>query len=526
MNTPALPLALQEIASSTPEAVALVQADRHITYAELTQSINILAEFLRKNITPGAKVAMLMDNGIDYVIAVYAVWRAGGILVALNTALQAEEHVALLQHSEASVCILEKRNTRLLELLAETESPPFLITLFEDELVHASQNWRAIIQAHGFQTHSSADSLSEKIGSGFGYFLESSFEEKQAMVIYTSGTTGAPKGVVLTHANLAANIAAIREYLALRRDDVVMCVLPFFYSFGNSVLHSHLLSGSRIVLENSLMYPHRVLERMVEHGVTVFYGVPSTYYLLLARTQLREYALGALRLCAQAGGHMNPEKIALFREQVPHCDFVVMYGQTEASARITYLPAAMQHIKAGSVGIAIPGVSIRLFNEEGAECKADEQGEVCVRGPNVMQAYLKDKEQTTKAIRNGWLHTGDLGYMDKEGYLYLVGRNSEMIKTGAHRVSPLEIEELVARVDGVAEVAVAAEEDEILGSAIACYIVKHQINEDEAVLRKRIMQNCKARLPAYKLPKAIYYLDTLPKTASGKVIKRMLTART
>ncbi len=215
-----------------------------------------------------------------------------------------------------------------------------------------------------------------------------------------------------------------------------MCVLPFYYSYGNSILHTHLSCGASLVIENSFMYPHKVMERMVKEEITAFAGVPSTYYLLLARTKLANYDFSSLRYCTQAGGAMDVNRIQAFLELVPNVEFLVMYGQTEASARLSYLPPERMKEKPGSVGIPIPGVELTIRDANNDVLPSGKQGEVCARGANIMRGYWRDEEETDKVMKGGWLHTGDLGYVDKDGYYYLVGRNKEMIKTGAHRISP------------------------------------------------------------------------------------------
>ena len=210
--------------------------------------------------------------------------------------------------------------------------------------------------------------------------VDSKGEEALAAIIYTSGTTGHPKGVMLSHTNLYENTRSIIDYLGIGPDDRVMNILPFYYSYGNSVLHTHMAAGGSIVLEDSLLFPHLVLERMVMEKVTGFSGVPATYSLLLNRTKLSEYDLSSLRYMTQAGGAMAPVNIRRIREAIPHAAFFVMYGQTEASARLSYLPPEKLDTKTGSVGIAIPGVELGVFDQDGQPVAPGIVGEICARG--------------------------------------------------------------------------------------------------------------------------------------------------
>jgi acyl-CoA synthetase (AMP-forming)/AMP-acid ligase II len=338
--------------------------------------------------------------------------------------------------------------------------------------------------------------------------------EQAAAIIYTSGTTGAPKGVTLSHRNFGANVVSILDYLQLSDADRIVNVLPFYYSYGNSVLHTHLAAGGCVILENSLAYPHAVLQRMVDERATGFSGVPSTFALLLNRVKLEHYDLSALRYLTQAGGPMSPAHIRRLRQVLPHAKLFVMYGQTEATARITYLPPEKLDAKLGSVGIAIPGVEVQIRDECDREVAPDEAGEICVRGANVMQGYWNDPRESARVLIDGWLHTGDIARRDKDGYIFIVGRRSDMIKTGAHRVSPQEIEEVIAELDGVAEVAAVGVADEILGEVIKAVIVPRA---GCALDKRGVQAHCHARLALYKVPKHVEFVAELPKTASGKL---------
>jgi acyl-CoA synthetase (AMP-forming)/AMP-acid ligase II len=197
-----------------------------------------------------------------------------------------------------------------------------------------------------------------------------------------------------------------------------------------------------------------------------------------------------------------------------------MYGQTEASARLTYLPTARLGDKLGSVGLPIAGVELEIRGEGGRRLPASESGEVCVRGPNVMQGYYNDEEATAQVLRDGWLHTGDIGYLDADGFLFLQGRQSDIIKSGAHRICPTDIEEVISAMTEVAEVAVVGLPDAVLGEAIGAVIV---LRSGAALDPMAVQRHCSRHLPRYKVPKSVEFADRLPRTSSGKVQRYMLT---
>jgi acyl-CoA synthetase (AMP-forming)/AMP-acid ligase II len=334
-----------------------------------------------------------------------------------------------------------------------------------------------------------------------------------ATIMYTSGTTGNPKGVMLSHRNLRANADAIIHSLELTRQDHTLCVLPFYFSYGNSVLHSHLLCGARLTLEDNFAFPRLMLQRIQDEGISGFAGVPSTFALLLSRQRLEDFDLSRLRYVTQAGGPMPRPLLEELRKRLRAARVFVMYGQTEATARLTCLPPEDLDSKPGSVGVPVTGVEIDI-REETRSLPPGGVGEIFVRGPNVMLGYWNDAAASADVLRDGWLRTRDLGYMDQDGYLYLVGRATDMIKTGAFRVSPQEIEEVIAAIEGVEDAAGVAIPDEVLGQAVKAVVVPRP-GADLTVMA--VKAHCRANLASYKVPKAVEFATALPRTSSGKV---------
>ncbi|KPK56670.1 MAG: hypothetical protein AMS22_00390 [Thiotrichales bacterium SG8_50] len=497
---------LRQSVTRCAEAAALVHGDRQISYGELWTHVEAFAGFLEsEGIQPGDRVAMLMENSPEYVAAYYSILAAGGAAVALNTAVRAQDLSAWVTHCGARWLIADAGHPELPALLNQSPAPLRVITVgagLAGEPRADAVRWDDVPSQSG----------SRRIASPADSAL--------ATIIYTSGTTGHPKGVMLSHRNLAANVRSILDYLPIDATDRAMNVLPFYYSYGNSVLHTHLAAGATLLLENSMVFPHRVLQIMADQRATSFAGVPSTYALLLNRTRLGDYDLGALRYLTQAGGPMAPALMRRLREALPNARLFVMYGQTEATARLAYLPAERLEEKMGSAGTAIPGVTIEIRGETGEILPPDQVGEICATGDNLMLGYWHDPEATVRVLIDGWLHTGDMAYRDAEGFLYIQGRRSDMIKTGAHRVNPREIEEAIIELDWVADVAVVGVDDDILGQVIKAVIVPRP---GLAVDPMRVKAHCRERLATYKIPKFVEHANELPRTASGKV-KRYLLA--
>jgi len=475
-----------------PSKEAVVIGQVRSTYRDLVDQVFRASAVVADAITTGARVGLVMENSLEYVAACYGVWMAGGVVVGLNPALKGEELGRLLGHCGAECLVIDARHP----------------------------------EAGGMGTvlGGKAGVVKVSLGEGIPGPPESSGPRtlepaSLATIVYTSGTTGHPKGVMLTHGNLAANIDSILSSLPIQREDRAVSLLPFQYSYGASVLHTHLAVGATLVLERSFLYPHLVLEGMAREGVTSMAGVPSTFRLLIRRTELSAYDLSSLRYVTVAGGPLRPDDIGRFRMLVPRAEFFVMYGQTEASPRLSCYQVSDPDPKAGSAGQAIPGVELCIRDENGHNLPPGVEGEVCARGDNLMAGYWNDERETDQVLKGGWLYTGDLGYLDSDGFLFLRGRLREMIKSGAHRIAPSEIEEVILDVPGVRDAVVIGMADDLLGQVPMAWVIPHKADPG---LRKRILHHCQSRLARFKVPRDIEFRGEFPRTASGKVKRHLL----
>ena len=441
MNT--LLESLNQVAQQSPERVAIVDGDKTISYGDLAAEIHALGKTLAGRCPAGSTVTLVVENSIRYVVALFGCWWAGLIAVPTDAHSREREIAQVVSHAKPALIIASSRRKNAVAVAERFAIPIVDIERSPDD----RDNDRVSEPRH----------------------------HEDALIIYTSGTSGDPKGVVLTHANLVANTESIVEYLELTSDDSTLVVLPFHYSYGNSVLNTHLFVGGKIVIGPSMMYPQQVTDELRQQRVTGFSGVPTTMSLLVDRTDLAKDP-PPLKYITQAGGGMGRDLTMRLRNALDESTrLFVMYGQTEATARLTWLPPERLDEKLGSAGIPIPGVTLRIADRNGQHLGAGQVGEVLALGNNIMSRYWCNPEATSRTVVDGWLHTGDLGYLDADGYLFIKGRASEMIKTGAYRVSPKEIEEL-----------------------------------------------CRQSLSLHKVPRYIEWRKHLPKTASGKLQKHRL----
>lgn len=494
--------ALDSIGRSSPTVPALVWRESVWTYGDLLRAIATV----RNKLTPhdaGTRVALLVRNSPQYVALYYGTLAAGCVAVPLNSQERAAVLARQVEHSGATVLIGDPTHKEWVALCTSLDSSLEIISVTPDSAATAATLEREV-NASGAKTPFAA--------------VE---HDQLAAIFYTSGTTGRPKGVMLSHGNILSNAVAIINYLELSDSDRGLCVLPFHFSYGNSVLNSHLLSGARLLIEDNFAFPHVTLEHIQDGAVTGFAGVPSTFALLLGRCRLEDYNLQSLRYITQAGGAMPRPTTERLRAATPGVRIFVMYGQTEATARLTYLPPARLDDKCGSVGIPIDGVELEV-REQGKAQPPNAIGEIYARGPNVMLGYWNDTEATADVLADGWLKTGDLGHLDDDGYLYIDGRAVEMIKVGAFRVSPQEVEEAVSELAEVEDVAVTGVPDEMLGQAIMAVIVT---KPDSRLDSRAVKAHCHRRLAAYKIPKVVEFKPELPRTASGKVQRLKLAEK-
>jgi long-chain acyl-CoA synthetase len=510
---------LSDSATRFPQKDFLVWRDRRITYGSMSRKVDTLAAGLAdEGFVAGERVGLCMGNSPEYVLAYFGVMKAGGVVVPVSDQSTSRGLASILNNCQASMLFIDHVDLQiLLDVLPEIPSLRRVIVAVKGGVGEkgAVERVREVpTPPPGFRTLEQISTDSD------GKVVPCTTQEQDlAMICYTSGTTGSPKGVMLTHRNLVANADSIVEYLRLTSDDKMMVVLPFYYSYGNSLLTTHAKIGATLHIGRNFIYPNTVLEWMIREGVTGFAGVPSTFAILLNRSAIRKYSFPMLRYLTQAGGAMSPRSAEELQRILPKTDIFIMYGQTEASARLTYLDPVDLRRKAGSIGKPIPGVRITIRREDSTPCAPREVGEIVAEGDNLMKGYWGDPEGTARMLRSDGLHTGDLAWIDEEGYIYIVGRQSEIIKSGGHRIGAKEIEDAILELPAVHEAAVVGEEDEILGESITAYVVA---KEWSAIDPQAIQRWCRERLPVYMVPREVVFMDELPKTISGKIRKNEL----
>ena len=495
---------LENSAARFPDKVALIHENTRATYRQVNADADRLAAFLvGRGVEKGDRIVTLLENSVEYVVAFYGILKTGAVAVPLSTDLKPDGLNPLLAELEPAAIISSSRFERLLQA-SDLDVLNLNTLIIHNPTLNWGRHRIAIFAFKKTTNHKLQTTIPQVCPADLG------------SIIYTSGSTGKPKGVMLTHANIVANVNSICQYLQLTDSDIQMVVLPFFYVMGKSLLNTIVAAGGTLVINNKFAFPAAVINQMIEEKVTLFSGVPSTYAYLLHRSPFKKsrQQLNHLRMVTQAGGHMARSVKNALREVLPdYAQICVMYGATEASARLTWLDPDFFENKIDSIGRAIPGVTIKILDEQGVEVAQGAQGEVVASGPNIMQGYWRDPEATAKALDHHGYHTGDVGFKDADSFIFLEGRKDNLLKVGGHRINPQEIEDALLATQLAVEAAVIGLPDDLLGKRLAALIVPLNGESSPEAIKER----CAALLPKYKLPGEIRLVRSLPKNANGKI---------
>ena len=340
-------------------------------------------------------------------------------------------------------------------------------------------------------------------------------ESDLAALMATSGSTGVPRFVMVSHGNLLANTSAIIRSQNLAHDERAMLILPISYCFGASILHTHLSQGGSVVFDRRFMFPDKVLRALTQYECTTFAGVPTAYNILLRRSDIRQTSLPKLRRFLQAGGGLARERVDEMRELFPHVKFYVMYGQTEATARIACMDPDRWHEKEGSVGQPLDNVTVSVVDDNGKPVETNQVGQLVVKGPSICQGYLNDPDETRRVFIDGWLKTGDLARQDAEGFLWIEGRAGSFLKIRGTRVSLAEVEAKVASIPGIYECGACAVPHPEAGEALALFVVPDAPGQP-------LTSEIRHHLPAHWTLDSIRVVSELPKTPAGKIARAAL----
>lgn len=472
--------------------------ERDHGFNEVVEQAGRLAQAMKKRgVRKGDRVVLVAKNKPEWVISMLAALAAGAILVPVNPALTGSEIGYIVAHSEPAMIFAD---ADLVSMIGAVSGGSILVAFDGTE----AGGWESLLS----EGHAGMEWVDCE-------------PDDPAAIFYTSGTTGRPKGVLLSQRALLAITDVTCGNFSLRPGDstLISNSLSFIYPLMINCL-SCIRSGATAVLQDRF-HPEQVLRTIERERITLFMGVPTMFTMMLNWAQDNTVDVSSLRFCVSAGSSLPWNVVRRFKEHFG-VTLYDLWGQTEGTPITSYDPAREPEGRPDSCGRALPGCGVRIIDDNGWDMPAGEVGEVLLTGPNVMLGYYKNPQATAETLRDGWVYTGDLGKLDADGYLYIVGRKRDMIIRGGANVYPVEIEEALYAHPAILECAVIGVPDELYGEVIKACIVTRS---GEPVLAGELQQHCRARLAEYKIPNMFEFLEELPKGPTGKVLKRLLKTK-
>jgi len=515
---PSIPAMVRDAAQRFDAAEAVVDGDRRITFAALWERVRGAARALvAAGIEPGDRVAVWAPNSLEWIVAALGVTSAGGVLVPINTRFKGAEAAYVLGRSGARVLCTVRGflDTDYPALLADAgvDLPALEHTvLLTGDADATTVSWDELVARGDAVSETTLDARIDSIGP-----------DDPSDVVFTSGTTGNPKGVVMRHGQTLRAYLDWCDFADLRTGDRYLIANPFFHIFGYKAGCLACLMRGATIFPMPVFDAASALELVERERITVFPGPPTIYHSLLDHPDSKRRDISSLRVAVTGAADIPVELIRRVREELPFERILTGYGLTEAGTVTGSMPDDdFEHI-ATTVGVPWPGLEVRVVDDGGADVPVGEPGEVVVRGETVMREYLDDPEATAAAIdADGWLHTGDLGTFDADGYLRIVGRIKDMFIVGGFNAYPAEIENLLLRHPRIAQVAVIGVPDERLGEVAKAFVV---LDPGPPVDPTEIIEWARGEMANYKVPREVEILDALPVNATGKVVKDELRAR-
>jgi long-chain acyl-CoA synthetase len=493
---------VRDTARRVPDRTALIFHDQPITYAELDAEIErAAAGFAALGIKRGDRVALLVDNVPHFVYAYHGLLRAGAVMIPLNTMYTTEEVSYILADADARAVVVAEPFIGTVAGLRET------LPMLEHVVVA------------GTSAPIGAMTWEQMVGQGTGSPGISADDDALAVIAYTSGTTGKPKGAMLSHGNLLANLDQMSHVtlLAHGEDDVVLLALPLFHIYALNVILGLTLrvGGAAVLMERFDAVGS--LDAVERHSVTILFGAPPMFVAWLNTPGADRADLSRVRLAVSGAAPLPGAVLEDFRRRLG-ITIWEGYGLTETSPGVTS-NAMGEHAKPGSIGKPLPGVGVRIVDADGDDVEEGDPGEILVRGPNVFKGYWRQQEASDEAMRDGWFRTGDVGYADEEGYIFLVDRKKDLIIVSGFNVYPREVEDAIYRHPKVADVAVIGVPHPYTGETVKAFVV---LKPGERATEEELLDFSRKYLARFKSPGVIEFVSELPHLPTGKVLKRAL----
>ncbi|RJP65869.1 MAG: long-chain fatty acid--CoA ligase [Candidatus Abyssobacteria bacterium SURF_17] len=496
-----IPHLLEIRAKETPSKTFLYFGEQEISYKQLDELANRIANgLIALGIRKGDKVCLLMTNCAEYIYSFFGITKAGAVATPINSLLKGEEITYILNDSDAKALFIQSKFDELIQ-----------------KILPQCPKLKNIIVVDTDVSPAGRKSLNELLKAAASRPPVEVTAEDVAGIIYTSGTTGRPKGVELTHRNYLVDSQQVSAAAQMTPVDRFLCILPLFHVNAQVVTTlSPMYAGASMILLEGFS-PKTFLPALSHYKATAFSGVPTVYAILNNMPDAEKYDLSTLRFCICGAAPMPVEVFTTFEER--YKAFILEgYGLSEGTCASSINPLGGER-KIGSIGLPLKGQEMRIFDDAGKEMPPGKVGEIVVRGENVMKGYYKNPGATAETLKEGWLRTGDLGYVDEDGYFYIVGRKKEMIIRGGENIYPKEAEEVLYRHPAILEAAVVGIPDKIWGEEVMAFIIPR---EGASLTADEVIAYCKQHLADFKCPRKVAFAKEFPKTATGKIQKNRI----
>lgn len=501
-------------AENFPSKTAIITKSKEYSFSELKESAEKLANYLTfSGIKKGDRVAIYMNNSWQNIISIYGATLAGAVFLVINPQTKADKLSYILNDSGTKILITESGLKHELESALKVCQTVF-------ELILTGENIENIRLFELKQTVFEEIQNSPKLEVIPSKIIPTDL----AALIYTSGSTGFPKGVMMTHQSMVFTCWSLIEYLRLNETDRMILLSPLAFDYGLYQLLMAVTLGGSIIVEQSFIFQATIFKLIEKYKPTVFPGVPTIYAMLIAANKKSNLTFDCIQKVTNTAAALPDEFVPDLKKIFPNALIFKMYGLTECK-RVCYLEPELVDQKPGSVGKAIPGTEVFLLTLDGEPVPPNERGILHIRGPHVMLGYWHKDELSKEMLKPGNLPgerilcSNDWFRMDEEGFLYFQGRNDDIIKTRGEKVSPVEIENVIYKIDGVKEVAVLGIPDEIIGESIVAIVTTYVKNQ---LVEKDIQKECALKLENFMVPQKIYFIDEMPKSSNGKIDKKIL----
>lgn len=501
-------------AKNNPSKTAVIVKEQEYSFSQLKENAENLARYLiNAGIKKGDCIAVYMDNSWESIVSIYGITLSGGVFLVINPQTKADKLNYILNDCEAKILIsTNSLKFELARAVEETKNLRELIITGDLTSItkHPHYKWSAFESS--IQTHFEDVVFPNIIPNDL------------AALIYTSGSTGFPKGVMMTHQSMVFTSWSLIEYLRLSENDRIMLILPLAFDYGLYQLLMSITIGGTLIVEQSFIFTATIYKNIRKYKPTVFPGVPTVYAMMISANKENGLSFDCIEKITNTAALLPADFIPDLKKIFPNALIFKMYGLTECK-RVCYLEPELIDLKPDSVGKAIPGTEVFLLSPDGNPVPPEEPGILHIRGPHVMLGYLNKKELSDEMLKDGKLPgekilcSNDWFKMDEEGFLYFLGRNDDIIKTRGEKVSPVEIENIIYRINGVKEVAVLGIPDMIMGESILVFATLHDAVQ---LTEKEIQRECMKHLESFMIPQKVIFLAEMPKSTNGKIDKKEL----